>query len=160
PMDVSIFRAWIREANRLVVDNGDRLTALDSAIGDGDHGVNLRRGFQQAVKMIDETEPATPGAVLATTGRALISKTGGASGPLYGGGFRQASKSLGEEADVSAADLGAALRAILDGIRQLGKANEGDKTMVDAWTPAVDAYQSAIDGGGDVADAAGKAADA
>ncbi|MEN3309225.1 MAG: phosphoenolpyruvate---glycerone phosphotransferase subunit DhaL [Micromonosporaceae bacterium] len=159
-MDASTFRAWIVEAAQLVIDNADHLTHLDAAIGDADHGINLRRGFQAAVTMLAETDPATPAAVLATVGRALISKTGGASGPLYGTGFRQAGKTLGEDADVSAVQLGAALRAALDGIRQLGAANEGDKTMVDALGPAVRAYQAVVDAGGDLADATRAAADA
>jgi len=159
-MDASTFRAWIRGAAQLVVDNADHLTHLDAAIGDADHGINLRRGFQAAVTMLDESEPATPGAVLATVGRALITKTGGASGPLYGTGFRQAAKSLGEDADVSAVQLGAALQAALAGIQQLGAASEGDKTMVDALGPAVSAYQAVIDTGGDLAEATRAAADA
>jgi dihydroxyacetone kinase-like protein len=159
-MDASTFRAWIREAARLVVDNADHLTHLDAAIGDADHGINLRRGFSAAVVMLDEAELATPGAVLATVGRALISKTGGASGPLYGTGFRQAAKSLGEDPDVTAIQLGAALRAALDGIQQLGAASEGDKTMVDALAPAVGAYQTVVDTGGDLAEATSAAADA
>src|ERR687884_1535946 len=106
-MDVSTFRAWISEATRLVQDNADHLTHLDAAIGDADHGINLRRGFQAALTILDESDPATPGAVLATVGRALISKTGGASGPLYGTAFRQAAKSLGEDTDVSVVQLGA-----------------------------------------------------
>src|SRR6266545_4289897 len=95
-MDVSIFRAWITQAAQLVVDNADHLTHLDAAIGDADHGINLKRGFQAALQLLHDTNPATPGAVLATVGRALISKTGGASGPLYGTGFRQAAKTLVE----------------------------------------------------------------
>src|SRR2546421_12631105 len=110
-MDVSTFRAWITEATRLVVDNTDHLTHLDAAIGDADHGINLRRGFEAAQAMLDETSPATPGAVLTTVGRALISKTGGASGPLYGTVFRQAGTALGEAPDVSAVRLGIALAA-------------------------------------------------
>ena len=159
-MDASTFRAWVLEAARLVVDNADHLTHLDAAIGDADHGINLRRGFQAAVSMLDETDPPTPAAVLATVGRALISKTGGASGPLYGTGFRQAAKTLGEDADVSAVQLGAALQAALAGIQQLGAAAEGDKTMVDALSPAVGAYQEVIDTGGDLAKATRAAADA
>ncbi len=159
-MDVSIFRAWITQAAQLVVDNADHLTHLDAAIGDADHGINLKRGFQAALQLLHDTNPATPGAVLATVGRALISKTGGASGPLYGTGFRQAAKTLGEDPDVSAVQLGAALRAALDAIQQLGAANPGDKTMVDALEPAVHAYQAVIDTGGDVAKATRAAADA
>src|SRR5216117_1719410 len=126
-MDASTFRAWIVEIARLVVDNADHLTHLDAAIGDADHGINLSRGLQAAVVMLDETEPATPAAVLATVGRALITKTGGASGPLYGTGFRQAAKTLGEDPDVSPVQLGAALQAALAGIQQVGAATEGDK---------------------------------
>jgi phosphoenolpyruvate---glycerone phosphotransferase subunit DhaL len=159
-MDAKTFRAWICEVARLVADNADHLTHLDAAIGDADHGINLRRGFQAAVAMLDETSPSTPGAVLATVGRALISKTGGASGPLYGTGFRQAGKTLGEDVDVSAVQLGAALQAALAGIQQLGAAAEGDKTMVDALSPAVSAYQAVIDTGGDLAEATRAAADA
>ena len=159
-MDASTFRGWIAEAAQLVVDNADHLTHLDAAIGDADHGINLSRGFQAAVTMLDNTEASTPAAVLATVGRALISKTGGASGPLYGTGFRQAAKTLGEDADVSAVQLGAALQAAVAGIQQLGGATEGDKTMVDALGPAVSAYQAVVDTGGDLVDATRAAADA
>ena len=159
-MDASVFRAWVAEAARLVVENSDHLTHLDAAIGDADHGINLSRGLKAAVTMLDETAPATPGAVLATVGRALISKTGGASGPLYGTAFRAAAKSLGEDPDVSAVQLGAALAAAEAGIRQLGAAEPGDKTMIDALGPAVRAFQSTVDAGADLAAAAQAAADA
>ncbi|WP_406331735.1 dihydroxyacetone kinase subunit DhaL [Streptomyces sp. NBC_00203] len=159
-MDASMFRAWIHEAARLVAENADHLTRLDSAVGDADHGINMRRGLQAAVAMLDETDPSTPGAVLATVGRALISKTGGASGPLYGTGFRQAAGALGEDPDVSAAQLGAALAAALTGIQRIGAALEGDKTMIDALSPAVTAYQAVIDTGGDLTNATRAASDA
>ena len=159
-MDASMFRAWVAEAARLVAENSDHLTHLDAAIGDADHGINLSRGLKAAVTMLDETAPATPGAVLATVGRALISKTGGASGPLYGTAFRAAAKSLGEDPDVSAVQLGAALAAAEAGIRQLGAAEPGDKTMIDALGPAVRAFQSTVDAGADLAAAAQAAADA
>ncbi|MGI5404897.1 dihydroxyacetone kinase subunit DhaL [Streptomyces sp. CA-135486] len=159
-MDASMFRAWIHEAARLVVDNADHLTRLDSAVGDADHGINMRRGLQAAVAMLDETNPPTPGAVLATVGRALISKTGGASGPLYGTGFRQAAGTLGEDPDVSAEQLGAALAAALAGIQRIGAALEGDKTMIDALGPAVASYQAVIDTGGDLSNATRAAFDA
>jgi dihydroxyacetone kinase-like protein len=152
-MDATLFRAWMAEAARLVVDNADHLTHLDAAIGDADHGINLSRGFKAAVEMLDERAPATPAAVLATVGRALISKTGGASGPLYGTGFRSAAKTFGEDPDVSPVQLGAALAAALAGIRQLGAAEPGDKTMVDVLDAAVRAYQAAIDAGADLAGA-------
>jgi phosphoenolpyruvate---glycerone phosphotransferase subunit DhaL len=153
-MDTTTFRQWIDEVARLVTENADHLTHLDAAIGDADHGINLRRGFQAAIVLLDDTGPATPGAVLATVGRALISKTGGASGPLYGTAFRHAAKALGDDTDVSEVQLGAALAAALAGVQQLGAAQEGDKTMVDALAPAVRAYQGAVDGGGGLASAA------
>src|SRR5438034_9158326 len=159
-MDASMFRAWIHEAARSVSENADHLTRLDSAVGDADHGINMRRGLQAAVAMLDDTDPSTPGAVLATVGRALITKTGGASGPLYGTGVRAAAKTLGEDPDVSPVQLGAALAAALAGIRQLGAAEPGDKTMVDALGPAVEAYQEAVDAGIALAGATRAAADA
>jgi dihydroxyacetone kinase-like protein len=159
-MNVATFRAWIAEATRLVLENTEHLTDLDAAIGDADHGINLRRGFQAAVSQLEQTDPDTPAAVLATVGRSLISKTGGASGPLYGTAFRQAAKTLGEDADVSPIQLGVALRAALTGIQQLGAANEGDKTMVDALGPAVTAYEEVVTGGGTLAEATRVAADA
>jgi dihydroxyacetone kinase-like protein len=109
--------------------------------------------------MIEKADPETPGAVLATVGRALISKTGGASGPLYGTGFRQGSKALGDATEVDAAQLGAALEAALAGIQQLGAAHEGDKTMIDALGPAVTAYQVAVEAGADLPAAARAAAE-
>ena len=159
-MDTTACRAWIAEAARLVDQRADRLTHLDAAIGDADHGINLRRGFAAAVALLDQENPQTPGAVLAAVGSALITKTGGASGPLYGMGLRRAAKVLGDEPEISAAQLGAALAAFLAGVQQLGAADEGDKTMVDALAPAVTAYQAAIDGGGGLAEAARATADA
>jgi phosphoenolpyruvate---glycerone phosphotransferase subunit DhaL len=159
-MDTNAFRAWVREAARLITDGAEQLTRLDAAIGDGDHGINLRRGFQAADEMLEKSEAETPGAVLQTVGRALISKTGGASGPLYGTAFRQAGKSLSDVTEVDAAKLGSALEAAFNGIQQLGAAHEGDKTMLDALGPAVTAYQVAVEGGADIAGATRAAAEA
>lgn len=172
-LGVSFFVSWIREAARLIDENMDDLGKLDRAIGDGDHGANLQRGFASALAAVDEQPPQTPDAVLAATGRALVSKTGGASGPLYGSAFRQAGKALqdvgdngqdqdgtGRGGDVTTAALGAALRAALDAVRTLGSAQEGDKTMVDALAPAVRSYEQALQAGVDVAGATRAAADA
>src|SRR2546423_1487121 len=95
-MDTAAFRAWIARAAQEVVGNADHLTHLDAAIGDADHGINLSRGLRAAVAMLDETDPATPAAVLSTVGRALISKTGGASGAVVGPAFPAAGERLGE----------------------------------------------------------------
>ena len=147
-MDAATTAAWIRRAADLIAADADRLTRLDAAIGDGDHGHNLDRGFTAAVAALPED--ATPGRILIAAGRALVSKTGGASGPLYGTALRRAGKTFGDAADIDAATLGAALRAALDGVRDLGQAAEGDKTMVDALAPAVTAYQTALADGADL----------
>jgi dihydroxyacetone kinase phosphoprotein-dependent L subunit len=134
-------REWITRFSSLVSADAARLTRLDSEIGDGDHGSNLDRGLRAAVAALDGDLP--PGKVLITAGRTLVSKTGGASGPLYGTALRRAGKALGDATEVDAALLGEALRAALEGVQELGNASEGDKTMVDALAPAVAAYEAA-----------------
>jgi len=158
--DAATATAWITASEAVVKANEARLTGLDAAIGDGDHGANMARGLAAALTNIAEKEPATPGDVLVAAGRGIIAKTGGASGPLYGTAFRRAGKALGDTADASAAEVGAALEAALTAIKELGGANEGDKTMVDALTPAVAAFQAAAADGGTVGAAAAAAADA
>ncbi|NYD49271.1 dihydroxyacetone kinase-like protein [Actinomadura luteofluorescens] len=157
-MDAGDFAAWIRSTAGRVSADAERLTRLDAAIGDGDHGLNLDRGFRAAVEALPEDAP--PGKVLIVAGRAIVSKTGGASGPLYGTVLRRAGKSFGDAAGVDAAALGAALRAALEGVQDLGKAAEGDKTMVDALAPAVAAYEAALADGSDLAGCARAAAEA
>jgi dihydroxyacetone kinase phosphoprotein-dependent L subunit len=135
-------RAWVVRFAELVEADAERLTRLDSAIGDGDHGTNLNRGLRAAVAALDGDD-LPPGKVLMTAGRALVSKTGGASGPLYGTALRRAGKALGDAPEVDAPEIGSALRAALDAVRDLGHAEEGDKTMIDALLPAVAAYEGA-----------------
>jgi dihydroxyacetone kinase-like protein len=159
-VDATIVRAWIEQAGHDITENKDHLTHLDAAIGDADHGINLVRGFDAAVAVLAEKSPDTPGAVLTTVGGTLISKVGGASGPLYGTAFRRAGKAMGNETDVSAELLGAALQAALDGVTGLGAASEGDKTMVDALAPAIRAYQQALTAGAAELEAARAAANA
>ncbi|MET9346144.1 dihydroxyacetone kinase subunit DhaL [Streptomyces termitum] len=115
----------------------ERLTELDSAIGDADHGANLRRGFTAVAEALAKEPPATPGGVLAAAGRQLISTVGGASGPLYGTLLRRAGKELGEEPAVDRDGLARALAAGVAAVGRLGGAAVGDKTMLDALTPAV-----------------------
>jgi dihydroxyacetone kinase phosphoprotein-dependent L subunit len=138
-------QAWITRFSALVSADAANLTRLDSAIGDGDHGSNLDRGLRAAVEAL--SPDLSPGKVLMTAGRTLVSKTGGASGPLYGTALRRAGKALGDAPTVDAAALGTALRAALEGVQELGKASEGDKTMVDALAPAVAAYEAASGSG-------------
>jgi len=160
-MDVALARAWIAAVTAAVTDNADYLTQLDSAIGDADHGVNLRRGFTAVSAALDSYEAATVGDVLVKTGSTLVSKVGGASGPLYGTAFRAMGKAL-PEATVDATALGKALRAGLEGVQKLGAAVQGDKTIVDAYEPAIAAFDAAVAGGGDLhaaAEAARQAAE-
>ncbi|WP_432843715.1 dihydroxyacetone kinase subunit DhaL [Dactylosporangium sp. CA-092794] len=152
-MDEALARAWIAAAAEVVRAEADRLTDLDAAIGDGDHGVNLRRGFDAAVAALGPLPSTTAGDVLGKTGTTLLSKVGGASGPLYGTVFRALGKTLRD-----GGSLADGLRAALDGVQKLGKAVVGDKTMVDALSPAVAAYAAAA-GAGEAA-AARAAADA
>jgi phosphoenolpyruvate---glycerone phosphotransferase subunit DhaL len=159
-VDVTTVRAWIDEASHDIEENKDHLTHLDSAIGDADHGVNLVRGFVAARAAVTEKEPGTPGELLTVVGNALVSKVGGASGPLYGTAFRRAGKALGTDPEVTPAALGTALQAALEGVQGLGAATEGDKTMVDALAPAVRAYQQALAAGASLAEAAQAAAGA
>jgi dihydroxyacetone kinase-like protein len=160
-MDVALARAWIAAVTAAVTDNADYLTQLDSAIGDADHGVNLRRGFTAVSAALESYEAATVGDVLVKTGSTLVSKVGGASGPLYGTAFRAMGKAL-PEATVDATAVGKALRAGLEGVQKLGAAVPGDKTMVDAYEPAIAAFDAAVAGGGDLhaaAEAARQAAE-
>ena len=159
-MQADVFRAWVGTAARAVEEQRDHLTQLDAAIGNADHGVNLSRGFAAVLTALEAATPATPGAVLTLTGSTLISKVGGASGPLYGVAFRRAGKALGDAADVDLPALAAALEAALAGVQQLGAAREGDKTMVDALAPATGAFSKAISEGASPADALSALAEA
>jgi dihydroxyacetone kinase-like protein len=152
-MDINVFRAWITSAAGVIETNRDHLTQLDAAIGDADHGINLSRGFTAVLAALDAKQPATPGEVLTLTGSTLISKVGGASGPLYGMAFRRAGQALGTAEEVDLPALGQALDAALAGVQQLGAAREGDKTLVDALAPATRALAKAVAEGATQGDA-------
>ncbi|MCX2924148.1 dihydroxyacetone kinase subunit DhaL [Streptomyces sp. NEAU-W12] len=138
-LDADFFRRWMAVTAASVDREAERLTALDSPIGDADHGSNLQRGFSAVRAALDKEPPDTPGAVLIQAGRLLISTVGGASGPLYGTLLRRTGKALGDATEVSREQLAEALRTGVDAVRQLGGAAPGDKTMIDALVPAVDA---------------------
>jgi dihydroxyacetone kinase-like protein len=144
---------WIRSFALLVAENKDLLTDLDAAIGDGDHGANMDRGMRAVLVALDDTRPATAAALLNKVGMTLVSTVGGASGPLFGTFFLRAGASFGDAAEISLAQLAAALRAGLEGIVARGKAEAGDKTMYDALAPAVHALDSAVSESLDKADA-------
>ncbi|MFC7217728.1 dihydroxyacetone kinase subunit DhaL [Streptomyces polyrhachis] len=137
--DAEFVRRWLLAMAASVDQEADRLTELDSAIGDADHGVNMRRGFTAVAQSLAAEPPQTPGAVLTTAGRQLISKVGGASGPLYGTLLRATGKALGEAPRVSDAELREALATGVAAVAKLGGAAPGDKTMIDTLTPAVEA---------------------
>ncbi|GAA2276568.1 dihydroxyacetone kinase subunit DhaL [Streptomyces hawaiiensis] len=138
-LDADFFRRWMTATAASVDREAERLTALDSPIGDADHGSNLQRGFTAVVTVLEKEAPGTPGGVLTLAGRQLISTVGGASGPLYGTLLRRTGKALGDAEEVSAEQLAEALRAGVDAVMTLGGAAPGDKTMIDALVPAVDA---------------------
>ncbi|MDP4508540.1 dihydroxyacetone kinase subunit DhaL [Nonomuraea sp. NBC_00507] len=141
-LDTAFFVAWFAEAARLVRQDRDRLTELDAAIGDADHGTNLDRGLTEVTKALAEWPPETPVQVLTSAGAALIRRVGGASGPLYGSVFRQMGKAL--RAPVTLAGFTAAFEEGVVALERLGKAALGDKTMVDALAPASRALALAV----------------
>ncbi|HUQ54548.1 dihydroxyacetone kinase subunit DhaL [Lentzea sp.] len=147
----------LRAAALVVQEHRDELVRLDQAIGDADHGENMRRGFTAVLSRLDADEPDTPAQALKLVATTLISTVGGAAGPLYGTAFLRASAAAGDSAELDGAAVARVLQAALDGVVARGKAVVGDKTMVDALTPAVTAAASA---NGSVAAALSAAADA
>jgi phosphoenolpyruvate---glycerone phosphotransferase subunit DhaL len=142
-LDVAALEAWVREFARSIAEHKDELTALDSAIGDADHGANMDRGMSAAVAALEASPPADPGALLKQVGMTLVSKVGGASGPLYGTFFLRMAGALGPD-PADDETFARALRAGLDGVIARGKAEPGDKTMLDALAPACDALDAAL----------------
>ncbi|MFD8076966.1 dihydroxyacetone kinase subunit DhaL [Streptomyces sp. NPDC059718] len=157
-IDTAFLRRWLTAAASVIEREADRLTELDSPIGDADHGANMRRGFIAARTAVEKEPPDTPGGVLVLVGRQLISTVGGASGPLYGTLLRKAGKALGDGHQVAPEEFAQALREGVDGVAQLGGAAQGDKTMLDALAPAVEALSFALDKGAGLAEALSAAA--
>jgi len=145
-LKIEQMRSWILTTAAAIEKNSTLLSDLDAAIGDGDHGANMSRGFTAVVKKLETAQPADIGALFKTVGMTLISTVGGASGPLYGGFFLELGKQTAGKQEVDSAALAAMLQAGLDDIKKRGKAELGDKTMVDALTPAVEAMRSAGNG--------------
>ena len=151
---------WIRAFAAAVAENKDYLTELDSAIGDADHGTNMNRGMQAVLAKLEAGGQDDVGALLKTVGMTLISTVGGASGPLYGTLFLQMGSSAAGKSDLSGEDWAAALAAGLAGVQRRGKAELGDKTMIDALAPAVEALTSALAGGAAADEALRRSAEA
>ena len=153
--------SWLGEAEQQIKANSDYLTQLDAAIGDGDHGTNMRRGFDAVGKALaGQGGGAPPGQLLILAGKTLVATVGGASGPLWGSAFRRAGRALHEAEEFDGHALAEGLDAAVDGVVELGAAALGDKTMVDALQPAAVALRDALDSGESLAQAAQAAADA
>ena len=151
---------WLERYAGIVAEQKQYLTGLDAAIGDGDHGINMDRGFQTVLVKIAPVRDKDVGTLLKTTGMALVGSVGGAGGPLYGTFFLRAGAALDGKSEISDRDLVGALDAGLKGVVERGKANPNDKTMVDALTPAVARAKQTLDGGGSLEEALAAAADA
>ncbi len=164
-LSLSWAEAWIRDAQAVLAEHRMELIDLDRAIGDGDHGENMDRGFKAVVAKLDEGGIADVQGVLKVVASTLMSKVGGAAGPLYGTAFLRAAKAC--DGDVDSNGVVALIEGALDGIVSRGKATTGEKTMVDAWTPALEAAKAAAGEGASpaatlraAADAAAKGAEA
>ena len=144
-VDVAVLDRWLRTFAALVGEHRDELTRLDSAIGDADHGANLDRGLTAVVAALDEGPPFDgPATLLKQAGMTLVSKVGGASGPLYGTFFLRMATSAGTRRTLDGPALATSLRAGLEGVVARGKAARGDKTMVDALEPALEALEAML----------------
>ncbi|HZD38340.1 MAG TPA: dihydroxyacetone kinase subunit DhaL [Actinomycetes bacterium] len=149
---------WIRRTAAVIDEHAVMLTRLDSAIGDGDHGANMTRGFRAVLERVDGLQEKDLASLFRTVGMALIGKVGGAAGPLYGSLYLAMGKQLGAAGEAGDGELAAALRAGYDGVVARGKAQPGDKTMLDAWYPALEALDRAVDGGAQLGAALDQAA--
>jgi len=146
-MDAATITSWMREIDVAVRAERDHLVQLDAAIGDGDHGTNMVRGFEAVVQALGADDGSPPGKLLVLAGRTLVSTVGGASGPLWGSALRSGGRVLGEQTTFEGNQLVEVLSAALASVKDLGTAAVGDKTMVDALEPAVDTLRSRLHDG-------------
>jgi len=158
-VDVTWARAWVQASAAVVRQHRIALIELDRAIGDGDHGENLDRGFGAVEAKLQESETGTVGEVFALVAKTLMSTVGGAAGPLYGTAYLRAAKAASGQA-LDAAGVAEVLEAALGGIVARGKAEVGEKTMVDAWSPAAEAARRVAEEGGTAGAALAAAAEA
>jgi dihydroxyacetone kinase-like protein len=153
-------RAWIGAYANTIAEHRAELVRLDTAIGDGDHGTNMERGMRAAVEKLDATEGDDIGALLKAVGMALVSKVGGAAGPLYGTLFLQMGMATSGRSELDLAGWREALEAGVKGVQARGKAEPEDKTMVDALLPALDSLRAAEADGAELGDALRRSAGA
>lgn len=160
-LDITWAVDWVRRSAEVIAEHRVELLTLDREIGDGDHGENMDRGFQAVLPKLDDLPAgSTPGDVLKLVATTLISTVGGAAGPLYGTAYLKGAVASGSATSLDGQAIAAVLLAARDGIVLRGKAEPGDKTMIDAWTPAVDAAEAAASDGADPAAVLAAAADA
>jgi dihydroxyacetone kinase-like protein len=160
-VDSRTVNVWMAEIVAVVRAEAEYLSQLDAAIGDGDHGVNMRRGFDAVDKALAVEDGETPpGKLLILVGKTLIATVGGASGPLYGTAFRRAGRSLGSAPTFAGPELAAALDEAIAGVVDLGAAQAADKTMIDALVPAAEAMHARLADGGTFEEAVAAAAEA
>jgi dihydroxyacetone kinase-like protein len=159
-MDAATITSWMHEIDASVRAERDHLVQLDAAIGDGDHGTNMVRGFEAVVQALAADAGSPPGRLLIISGRTLVSTVGGASGPLWGSALRNAGRTLGDAQTFDGAQLAELLAAALAAVKDLGTASVGDKTMVDALEPAVDTLRAGVDEGESLDRALDRAAEA
>ncbi|HEY3193690.1 MAG TPA: dihydroxyacetone kinase subunit DhaL [Candidatus Dormibacteraeota bacterium] len=157
-MDATTISTWMRQIEASVRAERDHLVQLDAAIGDGDHGTNMVRGFEAVVQALDADIGSPPGKLLILTGRTLVSTVGGASGPLWGSALRSGGRVLGDQPSFDGPQLVEVLAAALASVKDLGTAALGDKTMVDALEPAVETLRARVAAGDKVESALGAAA--
>ncbi|MBD3879962.1 MAG: dihydroxyacetone kinase subunit L [Quinella sp. 1Q5] len=159
-MDTKTILAIIEAIAKRIEEQKDFLTELDNEIGDGDHGINLARGFKAVEEKLPTFADKDIGAILKGVGTALVSTVGGASGPLYGTAFMKAGNVCKGKTSLTAYEFAAALDAAINGVKMRGKAVEGEKTMLDALCPAYKTIKSGIDGGKNLVDALADGVDA
>ncbi len=141
--------AWLKKTAEVLNENKEYLTELDSPIGDADHGINMDRGFKKVMEKLPTVTNKDIGNILKTTGMTLLSSVGGASGPLYGTFYMRGGMAVMAKEELSNEDLYKMLQAGVDGVVQRGRAVPEDKTMIDAWTPAMNALKTAVEAGDD-----------
>ena len=158
-LDKAWAERWIGGCAEAASEHREELIDLDRAIGDADHGENVDRGFQAVVKKLDDDQPQDIAGIFKLTAKTLMSTVGGASGPLLGTAFMYAAKAVSGDA-LDADGVASVVESAVGGVEKRGKANEGEKTMVDAWAPAARAARSAADDGKSPAEVLRAAADA
>src|SRR5690349_10190222 len=150
-MDAATITSWMREIEATMRAERDHLVQLDAAIGDGDHGTNMSRGFEAVVQALSTDNGSPPGRLPIIAGRTLVSTVGGASGPLWGSALRSGGRILGDEPTFDGTQLVEVLAAALASVKDLGTATLGDKTMVDALEPAVETLRAQVAAGAPLA---------